>query len=105
MGNMHIKGEAIMEEANNDSTDRISLLPDHIIQHISSFLLLEDAVATRVLSETWQCTTPVQDLSFRNPCSFINKQIDNVNNGSPLGTRGIRSKLFLDFVDQSLKGI
>ncbi|XP_044337342.1 putative F-box protein At1g49610 [Triticum aestivum] len=38
----------------SDDEDRISILPDHLLQHILSFIPAQDAVRTGVLSRRWQ---------------------------------------------------
>lgn len=45
-----------------DNADRISALPEPLLQHIMSFLPSKDAVRTRLLSKIWEkawCTFPV----------------------------------------------
>jgi hypothetical protein len=36
------------------SADRLSALPDEILQHILSFLLAQEAVRTCVLAQSWR---------------------------------------------------
>ncbi|CAN0905684.1 Putative FBD-associated F-box protein At5g56440 [Linum grandiflorum] len=58
----------------NNSIDRLSYLPDSIIDHILSFLDTKLVVQASVLSKRWKCTwKQVYVLRFHNPsfCSYL----------------------------------
>ncbi|KAL7180314.1 hypothetical protein ACSBR1_043514 [Camellia fascicularis] len=96
---MCIKRESTVEEAKNESTYQYFQLPYEVIQHIISFLPLKDAIATRILSKTWQRISPVQHLNFSTGCSHLN----TLNNDGQYTSFGGLKEDFLHFVDQSLK--
>lgn len=67
--------------------DRISMLPDSLLTHILSFLPIEDAIKTDVLSKSWQYLwTTLPSLLFRLPYP------DSVD----------RIREFVTFVDKTL---
>ncbi|XP_047063008.1 MEIOTIC F-BOX protein MOF-like isoform X2 [Lolium rigidum] len=64
-------GKGIMETAAADSEDRISALPDELLQHMMSFLLSRDAVQTCLLARRWRTLwKSVPALRIHDPYSY-----------------------------------
>ncbi|CAN0842171.1 Putative F-box/LRR-repeat protein At3g18150 [Linum grandiflorum] len=81
---------------NEDSTDRLSNLPDAVLHHILSFLDTRIAVQTSVLSRSWRCAWKyVPVLNFTNRRNF-KRYVDKVLSlRYPLSARKIIYEDFL----------
>uniref|UniRef100_A0A5B6Z4A4 F-box domain-containing protein n=1 Tax=Davidia involucrata TaxID=16924 RepID=A0A5B6Z4A4_DAVIN len=85
------KNKKLKEDQNMaEDSDRISKLPDMVLQHILSFLSTKYVVGTTILSKRWQnLWTSIPSLEFQEWRSFKEK--------SPT-----HRKLFMNFVDRVL---
>ncbi|GMP58963.1 hypothetical protein CsSME_00022434 [Camellia sinensis var. sinensis] len=89
--------------------DRISMLPDSLLTHILSFLPIEDAIKTDVLSKRWQYLwTTLPSLLFRLPYpdsikkfvvdfKYDSRFSSNVNLWTRFATRNAAEELHLEF--------
>ena len=70
------KGRKVSEKwSTNEGIDRISKLPDSILQHILTFLPTRDAVGTSILSKRWEhLWMSITSFVFCMPCELIYKR-------------------------------
>ncbi|KAI3899483.1 hypothetical protein MKW92_036760 [Papaver armeniacum] len=84
----------------NENMDRISDLPDCLIQHILSFLPTECAVSTTVLSKRWNnlwIHVPILDFSH-----FDDEDSDEEESEEKEAIWEAKANMFMDFVDSVL---
>ncbi|KAM0893823.1 hypothetical protein ACQ4PT_024862 [Festuca glaucescens] len=66
-----LNDEGIMDTAAADGEDRISALPDELLQYMMSFLLSRDAVRTSLLARRWRTLwKSVPALRIHDPYSY-----------------------------------
>ncbi|XP_023637561.1 putative F-box/FBD/LRR-repeat protein At5g44950 [Capsella rubella] len=94
--------------------DRISALPDSLVTHILSYLLVHDSFKTSVLSKRWECLclkVPVLDLTTLQvslqgkAMSGLMRRFLKLNRGSCLQSFNIKCATYNFFSPYSSKGV